>query len=328
MQSYLVTVGAGFIGSHLVEALLKQGRRVRVLDNLSTGRLANIEHLLSDIEFVQGDIRSLATVRRAVAGIDIILHQAALVSVPRSVADPLASNESNVTGTLNLLVAARDACVKRVVFASSSSIYGNSPTLPKVESMPADPLSPYAISKLAGERYCLAFAGVYGLPAIALRYFNVYGPRQDPASEYAAVIPKFIAKLMGGEPPTIYGDGSQSRDFTYVADVVAANLLAAAAPSDISGFFNVACGARTSLLDLVAQLNRILGTDLRSMHEPSRAGDVQHSQADITKIRTTLSFTPSVTFRQGLEQTVAFFREIAVRESVQGLTLREKVIAK
>ena len=233
------------------------------------GACRNVEHLLPDIEFIEGDIRSPDVVRRAVAGVDVVLHQAALPSVPRSVADPLASNEVNVTGTLNVLVAARDAGVRRVVFASSSSVYGNSPTLPKVETMPADPLSPYAVSKLAGERYCLSFAEVYGLPAIALRYFNVFGPRQDPASEYAAVIPKFIAAMLRGERPTIYGDGTQSRDFTYIANVVAANLLAAEAPAEISGFFNVACGERISLLELVAQLNRILGTDLPTAPRPA-----------------------------------------------------------
>jgi nucleoside-diphosphate-sugar epimerase len=319
MRMYLVTGGAGFIGSHLVEALLEQGQHVRVLDNLSTGRISNIEHLLPDIEFIQGDIRSPEVVRRAVEGVDVLLHQAALASVPRSVADPLASHDVNVTGTLNLLVAARDAGVQRVVFASSSSVYGNSPRLPKVETMSADPLSPYAVSKLAGERYCLSFAQVYGLPAIALRYFNVFGPRQDPASEYAAVIPKFIMAMLHGDQPTIYGDGTQSRDFTYVTNVVAANLLAAEAPATISGFFNVAWGTRISLLDLVADLNRILGANLPARHAPPRSGDVLHSQADITKIQAALGFTPTVIFAQGLTCTVEYLQQhITDRALVMG----------
>jgi UDP-glucose 4-epimerase len=310
MQTYLVTGGAGFIGSHLVEALLKQGRRVRVLDNLSTGRMSNIERLLPDIEWIEGDIRSPDVARRAVAGVDVVLHQAALASVPGSVADPLACNEVNVTGTLNLLLAARDAGVRRVVFASSCALYGDSPALPKAETMPADPLSPYAVSKLAGERYCLSFTAMYGLPAIALRYFNVFGPRQDPASEYAAVIPKFVVSMLGGERPLIYGDGTQSRDFIYVGNVVAANLLAAQAPAGISGFFNVACGERISLLDLVAELNHILGTDLPPRHASARAGDILHSQADISKIQGALGFTPTVTFADGLARTVDSLRRL------------------
>jgi UDP-glucose 4-epimerase len=309
MRTYLVTGGAGFIGSHLVETLLQQGQHVRVLDNLSTGRMCNIEQMLPDIEFIEGDIRSPEIVRRAVAGIDVVLHQAALASVPSSVADPLASNEVNVTGTLHVLLAARDAGVRRIVFASSCSVYGNSLVLPKYENMPTDPLSPYAITKLAAERYCLSFAQVYGLPAIALRYFNVFGPRQDPASEYAAVIPKFIVSMLHGDRPTIYGDGAQSRDFIYIANVVAANLLAAAAPAEISGFFNVACGERISLLDLVANLNHILGTNLPPRHAAARSGDVLHSQADIRKIQNALGFMPTVTFAEGLVCTVDSLRD-------------------
>jgi UDP-glucose 4-epimerase len=306
LQKYLITGGAGFIGANLVEALVRQGKSVRVLDNLSTGKLENISPFLADIEYIKADIRDLDAVRQAVAGIDVVLHQAALPSVPRSVDDPLTSNEVNVTGTLNVLVAARDAGVQRVVAASSSSVYGNSEVLPKMETMPVEPLSPYAVSKLATERYCNAFTRVYGLPTISLRYFNVFGPYQDPDSEYAAVIPKFIFMMMQGERPTIYGDGMQSRDFTYVDNVVAANLLAAEAPASISGYFNVACGDRISLLELVRKLNTILGMDLAARHEPARAGDVKDSQAAISKIQAALGFAPVVTFDDGLLWTVNY----------------------
>jgi UDP-glucose 4-epimerase len=247
----------------------------------------------------------------------VVLHQAALPSVPRSVADPLSSNEVNVTGTLNVLVAARDAGVQRVVAASSSSVYGNSLTLPKVEMMPVEPLSPYAVSKLATERYCQSFTQVYDLPTVALRYFNVFGPRQDPSSQYSAVIPKFIGIMLTGERPTIYGDGRQTRDFTYIDNVVAANLLAAEAPAQISGYFNVACGDRISLLDLIAALNSILGTELSALHGPARSGDVQDSQAGIEKIKQTLGFSPVVTFDEGLARTVDFLREELVSEGAR-----------
>ncbi|HET8627695.1 MAG TPA: SDR family oxidoreductase [Thermomicrobiales bacterium] len=308
MTCYLVTGGAGFIGANLVEELLRRGARVRVLDNLATGRAENLAPFRGDVEFIEGDLRDPACVRRAVAGVEIVLHQAALPSVPRSVADPLTSNEVNVTGTVQLLVAARDAGVRRVVAASSSSVYGNSPTLPKVETMPTEPLSPYAVSKLATERYCQAFTQVYGLPTIALRYFNVFGPRQDPTSQYSAVIPKFIALLLRGESPLIHGDGRQSRDFTYVDNVVAANLLAAEAPPEVSGYFNVACGDRVSLLDLVARLNALLGTAIPARHGPPRPGDVRDSQADIGTIRRLLGYEPVVGFDEGLARTLAYFR--------------------
>jgi UDP-glucose 4-epimerase len=314
VQRYLVTGGAGFIGANLVEALLREGKTVRVLDNLATGRLENIAPFLSQIDFLESDIRDLDAVRQAVSGVDVVLHQAALPSVPRSVADPLTSNQVNVTGTLNVLIAARDADVRRVVAASSSSVYGNSAVLAKVETMPVEPLSPYAVSKLATERYCQAFTQVYGLPTISLRYFNVFGPHQDPASHYAAVIPKFIAMMLRGEQPTVYGDGLQSRDFTYIDNVVAANLLAAEAPESISGYFNVACGDRISLLELIERLNTILGTDLVARHEPARPGDVRDSQADITRVRETLGFAPLVSFDDGLRQTVEFFRGIRTLE--------------
>lgn len=312
MQTYLVTGGAGFIGSHVVEALVKQGKTVRVLDNLATGSLDNIAPWLSQIEFFNADIRDVDAVRQAVAGIDVVLHQAALPSVPRSVTDPLASNEVNVTGTLNILIAARDASVQRVVAASSSSVYGNSAVLPKVETMPVEPLSPYAVSKLATERYCQAFTQVYALPTTSLRYFNVFGPRQDPTSQYSAVIPKFIGMMLRGEQPTVHGDGRQSRDFTYIDNVVAANLRAAEAPSNVSGYFNVACGDRISLLTLVEKLNHILQTDLQAQHGAARSGDVRDSQADVQKIKRTLGFAPVVPFDEGLRRTVKFFRDALV----------------
>jgi nucleoside-diphosphate-sugar epimerase len=324
VQTYLVTGGAGFIGANLVEALLQQGKTVRVLDYLATGRLEKIAPFLPDIDFIEADVRDLDAMHHAVAGVDVVLHQATLPSVPRSVADPLTSNEVNVSGTLNVLVAARDAGVQRVVTASSSSVYGNSTVLPKVETMPAEPLSPYAVSKLAAERYCQAFTQVYGLPTISLRFFNVFGPHQDPASHYAAVIPKFISMMLRGEPPTIYGDGLQSRDFTYIDNVVVANLLAAEAPALISGYFNIACGDRISLLRLVEKLNGILGTDLIALHGPPCPGDVRDSQADIAKIRNVLGFTPVVSFDEGLRQTVVFFGDGVIPKLLEhGLQERE-----
>jgi len=306
---YLITGGAGFIGSHIVEELVRRRERVRVLDNFSTGRRENLAPFLEHVELVEGDLRDLSTVRRVAEGVDYILHQAALPSVPRSIADPLTSNDSNVTGTLHLLIAARDAGVKRVVYASSSSVYGDNPTLPKREDMSPAPKSPYAVSKLAGEYYCRVFAQAYGLETVCLRYFNVFGPRQDPASQYAAVIPKFITALLRDEPPTIYGDGHQSRDFTYVSNVVRANLLAATAP-DVSGrVFNVACGERYTVLDLVAVLTEILGTHITPVHTAPRPGDVRHSLADITAAREALGYRVEVNFHEGLRRTVAWYRE-------------------
>jgi UDP-glucose 4-epimerase len=308
MDRYLVTGGAGFIGSHLVETLLREGQQVRVFDNFSTGSEHNLAPFAGDVELVRGDIRDLDAVRQAVAGVDVVLHQAALPSVQRSVQDPLTANDVNVNGTLNMLVAARDASARRVVFASSSSVYGDSPSLPKVEDMPTDPLSPYAVSKLAGERYCMVWSNVYGLPTVALRYFNVFGPRQDPRSDYAAVIPRFATAMLAGRAPAIYGDGQQSRDFTYIANVVGANLAAARAPSDISGFYNVACGERISLLDLVDAINELLGTNIKALHEAQRAGDVRHSQASIDKIGAELGWKPAIDFATGLQYTVDSFR--------------------
>lgn len=308
MAHVLVTGGAGFIGSHLVEALLRRGDRVRVFDNFSTGRRDNLAHVRADVEIIEGDLRDADAVRRAVAGVEIVFHQGALASVQRSVDDPITTNAVNVTGTLHVLTAARDAGVRRVVFASSSSVYGDTPTLPKVETQAPQPLSPYAVSKLAGEQYCMAFSVVYGLPAIALRYFNVFGPRQDPHSEYAAVIPRFIDRMVRGIPPIIYGDGLQSRDFTYIENVVDANLAAADAPADCSAVFNVGAGERTSLLELAAQINQLLGANLAPDHQPPRAGDVRHSQAGIGAIRETLGYAPRVSLTEGLARTLAWFR--------------------
>lgn len=308
MATYLVTGGAGFIGSHLVEELVRRGEQVRVVDNLSTGRAENLAPWREDIEFLEGDLSDPAVAQRAVEGVDYVLHQAALPSVPRSVEDPRASHEANVTGTLNLLLAARDAGVKRVVYAGSSSAYGDTPTLPKHEAMPPAPLSPYAASKLAGEYYCRVFHKVYGLETVVLRYFNIFGPRQDPTSQYAAVIPKFITALLRGDPPTIYGDGEQSRDFTYVRNVVEANLLACTAPAAVGEVINVATGTRFTINELFARLRELCGCEVEPLYAPPRPGDVRHSQADIGKAERLLGYRPVVSFREGLKLTVDWFR--------------------
>lgn len=309
MASYLVTGGAGFIGSHIVEELIRRGERVRVLDNFSTGRRGNLAPVLEHVDLVEGDLCDLATVRRAVEGVDYVLHQAALASVQRSVDDPLAAHTANATGTLHLLMAARDAGVKRVVYASSSSVYGDSPVLPKQEDHLPRPKSPYAVSKLAGEYYCQTFTGLYELETVSLRYFNVFGPRQDPTSQYAAVIPLFITAMLRGAAPTVYGDGGQSRDFTYVANVVHANLLAATAPGVAGRVFNVACGQRYTLLDLIAALNGTLGARIAPVHSAPRPGDVRHSLADVTAAQEVLGYRTEVDFHEGLRRTVAWYRE-------------------
>ncbi len=310
MKTYLVTGGAGFIGGHLVEALVRRDARVRVFDNLSTGSRSNLTAVGGDVEFLEGDIRDLDAVRRAMAGVDVVLHQAAVPSVQRSLDDPLTTNAVNVDGTLNVLVAARDAGVQRVVAASSSSVYGDTAVLPKVETMAADPRSPYAVSKLAAERYCRAFTIGYGLPTVALRYFNVFGPRQDPESHYAAVIPRFIAAMLQEESPVLYGDGQQSRDFTYIENVIHANLLAADAPTDVSGIYNVATGTRITLLDVVAQLGDLLAVQIPVQHAAARRGDVRHSQASIDAIASALGYAPRVDFASGLAQTVEYYRRL------------------
>jgi UDP-glucose 4-epimerase len=308
MPKALVTGGAGFIGSHLVEGLLARGWSVRVLDNFSTGHRENIKHLINQIDLLEGDVTNLTTVRFAVRNVDVIFHQAALPSVARSVANPLESNEVNITGTLNILLAARDAGVKRVVYAASSSAYGNTPTLPKVESMPPTPLSPYAIAKLTGEMYARAFTQLYGLSTISLRYFNIFGPRQDPATQYAGVIAKFCTCAIEGKPYPVFGDGEQSRDFTYVENVVNANLLAAEAKLADATLVNIACGERTSLNQLIALLNELTNQKLPAQYGPERAGDVRHSLADVTRAGKLLGYEPMVDIREGLKRTLEWYR--------------------
>jgi nucleoside-diphosphate-sugar epimerase len=311
----LVTGGGGFIGSHLVSRLLSEGHEVRVLDNFSTGHLANLDGLSGEVEIVEGDIQSYERASHATRGCDVVFHQAALPSVPRSVQDPLTSTASNVTGTINVLLAARDAGVRRVVYASSSSVYGANPDLPKHEGMTTLPISPYAVAKLAGEGYCRAFGEVYGLETVAIRYFNVFGPRQDPRSQYAAVVPNFIAAMLCGERPTIHGDGEQSRDFTYVENVVNANLLAANA-TDVAGrVYNVACGERVTLNELFSELKGLLGSDVEPVYGEARMGDVRHSLADVSAAQRDFGYAPSVTLREGLERTVEHLRE----EMAEGL---------
>jgi UDP-glucose 4-epimerase len=298
----LVTGGAGFIGSNLVRRLLEAGHEVRVHDNFSTGNRANLEGL--EVDVIEGDLRSFERVSSAARGVEVIFHQGALPSVPRSIQDPLTSSAVNVEGTLNVLLAARDHGVRRVVFASSSSIYGDAPGMPRQEAAPVRPLAPYAVSKLAAEQYCLSAQRVYGLEAVALRYFNVFGERQDPLSDYAAVIPKFIRLMLSGEPPTIFGDGSHARDFTHIDNVVDANLAAAQAEAAAGEVLNIAMGASHSLLDLVASLNELLGTEIEPRFAAERAGDVPLSEADISRARELLSYAPSVSFEDGLQRTI------------------------
>jgi UDP-glucose 4-epimerase len=301
----LVTGGGGFIGSHLAERLLRDGHEVRVLDNLSTGRRENVARLGDHVELIEGDIRSLERAMFAVRGCEVVFHQAALPSVPRSVTDPLTSNGANVDGALNILIAARDAGVRRLVFASSSSVYGANPALPKREDMPALPISPYAVAKLAGESYCRAFHAVYGLETVALRYFNVFGPHQDPESAYAAAVPRFITAFLERRPPRVYGDGEQSRDFTYVDNVVDANLLAAEAPAETAAgnHYNVACGDRITLNRLLDELRALTGIDLQADYLEPRVGDVRDSLADLARAQTDLGYQPAVDFSEALERT-------------------------
>jgi len=307
MAIFLVTGGAGFIGSNIVGHLLGLGEKVRVLDNYSTGRDENLEQWRSNpnLEIIRGDIRNYTLVREVSQGCDFILHQAALPSVPRSIKDPISTNEVNVLGTLNVLEAARDAQVKRVVYASSSSVYGNSEMMPKHEEMPVNPLSPYALSKYAGEKYCQIYHSLYGMETVALRYFNVFGPNQDPNSEYSAVIPKFIKAVSEKRPPVIYGDGLQSRDFTYVQNNVEANILACYSDAAVGGVFNIACGKQYTLLDLVETIAQHFGSEVRPLFAEARPGDVKHSLASIEKAQQSLNYKVSVPFEQGLSEYIS-----------------------
>jgi nucleoside-diphosphate-sugar epimerase len=308
---YLVTGGAGFIGSHICERLLASGHRVRILDNFSTGKEENLRFDAGEPELIDGDIRDVDTVREAVEGAEIVFHEAALGSVSRSVDDPVSTHDINITGTLNVLLAARDSGVRRVVYASSSSVYGDTAVLPKTEDIRPGPLSPYALSKLAAEHYCLVFHHVYGLQTVALRYFNIFGPRQDPQSDYAAVIPKFATAVIAGQSPVIYGDGRQSRDFTYVENVVEANLLASEAPEAAGKYFNVACGGRYDLLELLDGIKKIVGSNIEPLFEAARAGDVRNSQASIDAAKQYLGYNVVVDFEDGLRKTVNWYREKA-----------------
>jgi nucleoside-diphosphate-sugar epimerase len=300
----LVTGGGGFIGSNLVRGLLERGDDVRVLDNFSTGNRANLDEVEADIELVEGELRSYERVHAATRGVEVVFHQGALPSVPRSVQDPLTTNAVNVEGTVNLLLAARDEQVRRVVFASSSSVYGNSGTLPRREDAAPDPISPYAVAKLAAERYCVSASRVYPIEAVALRYFNVFGPRQDPHSQYAAVVPRFITAIAAGEPVPIYGDGQQSRDFTYVANIVEANLLAAEADGVSGAILNVATGESATVDSLADTIGAILGQPVEKQYLPARAGDVRDSWADVSEARRLLGFEPRVGLEEGLRLTV------------------------
>jgi UDP-glucose 4-epimerase len=313
MANFLVTGGAGFIGSNLVRTLLNRGDKVRVLDNFSTGKRENLnltgslQNLMANLEVLEGDIADLSTCHKAIQGIEYVLHQAAIPSVPRSVALPIESNRANIDGTLNLLVAARDAGVKRLVFASSSAVYGNAPGFPREETIPPVPLSPYAVQKLTDEHYLRLFYELYGLETVSLRYFNVFGPHQDPDSEYAAVIPRFIKAFLRGTQPTVYGDGEQSRDFTYVDNVVYGNLLAVEAQDASGKVMNLACGGQLTLNQLLTLLRQITGSDVEAVYTDPRPGDVRHSWADITLSKQVLNYKTQVPLEEGLRRAVDYF---------------------
>jgi UDP-glucose 4-epimerase len=305
--SCLITGGAGFIGSALARALLARGDRVRVIDNFFSGKRENLAEVAKDVELVEADIRDDGALARALGGVELVFHQAAIPSVPRSLADPVASHDANATGTLKVLAAAKRAGVRRVVYAASSSAYGDTPTLPKVETMRPMPLSPYAVSKLAGELYCQVYAGAFGLETVSLRYFNVFGPRQDPKSEYAAVIPRFVTAALAGQGATVYGDGTQSRDFCFIDNTVEANLAAASAGGVSGQVFNVACGAATNLNEVVRLVGEIVGHPVPITYAPGRVGDVKHSLADVTAARERLGYQGTISFADGLQRTVAWY---------------------
>ena len=308
-DTYVVTGGAGFIGSHIVRRLLADGHRVRVVDNFSTGKRGNLDEVLKHVELFDVSITDLPALQPMFRGADYVFHQAALPSVPRSIDDPLTTHHFNVTGTLNVLLTSRDAGVKRVIYAASSSAYGDQAGEAKIETMPPHPLSPYGVSKLAAEYYCQAFTACYGLETVCLRYFNVFGPRQDPQSLYAAVIPRFVTAMLRGDAPIIYGDGEQSRDFTYIDNVVHGNLLAASAPEASGQVMNLALGGSITLLQLVDKINAILGTSISPEHHPARPGDIKHSRADISLAQELLDFSPVVDFDTGLARTIAWYRQ-------------------
>jgi nucleoside-diphosphate-sugar epimerase len=313
MATYLVTGGAGFIGSNIVDELLRRGQRVRMLDNFSTGHEENVADFESRADIIRGDVRDEDTVDAAVKGADYVLHQAALASVPRSIADPTANNQVNAQGTLNVLIAAKRHGVKRVVYASSSSVYGDSQELPKVETMMPNPKSPYAVAKLAAEYYCRVYGELHGLATVSLRYFNVFGPRQDPGSQYSAVIPLFVKALLEGQAPHIHGDGEQSRDFTFISNVVNANLLACEANVTGARVYNIACGGRYTLNQLFAALRDRIGSRLEPVYGPSRPGDVKHSMADIGRIQKDLGYHVGVSFEEGIDRTVQWYQTVGLK---------------
>lgn len=308
MARFLVTGGAGFIGSHLTHALVERGDEVRVFDNFATGKRENLADIADRIDLVEGDMRNPDDCARACAGVEVILHEAALPSVPKSVADPVSTHQANIDGTFNVLMAAKEAGVRRVVYAASSSAYGDQPELPKHENMPPAPLSPYAVHKLVGEYYCKVFYDCYGLQTLALRYFNVFGPRQDPKSQYAAAIPAFVTAILRDEPPTVYGDGEQTRDFTHVDNVVHANLLAADAPETHGEVLNMACGERVSVNQIIAAINKALGKSIEPKYVEERPGDVKHSLADISRAREVIGYEPKLLFEEGLDLAIDWYK--------------------
>ena len=308
MDKYLVTGGAGFIGSSICRKLVSQGCFVRVVDNLLTGKKSNLAEIIDKIEFIEADMGDSEVAQSAVQDIDVVFHEGALPSVPVSVDDPAATHRHCVDATFTMLLAARDAGVKRFVYAASSSAYGDAPTSPKVETMPCDPLSPYAVAKLTGEYYCSVFYKVFGLQTVALRYFNVFGPHQDPKSQYAAAVPAFVTAILKDQPPTIYGDGEQSRDFTYIDNVVNANLLAAGAKETHGEVVNIACGQAVTVNEIIAMINELLGKNVKPIYADARAGDVKHSLADITAARNLIGFEPEISFAEGLRLAIDWYR--------------------